>query len=77
MPVFTAQSVNGFVEYLNECIYPTGKSLEISGLQPVDNDPLLDRKKTFNLDLLYCYTGVSVSVQVRLPRPPFVIHLTY
>jgi hypothetical protein len=25
MPVFTAQSVNGFVDYLNECVYPTGR----------------------------------------------------
>jgi hypothetical protein len=36
MPVFTAQSVNGFVEYLNECVYPTGKRLEISDIQHVD-----------------------------------------
>ena len=24
IPVFTATSVNGFVDYLNECVYPTG-----------------------------------------------------
>ena len=25
IPVFTAQSVNGFVDYLNECVYPSGE----------------------------------------------------
>ena len=26
IPVFTATSVNGFVDYLNECVYPMGES---------------------------------------------------
>ena len=42
IPVFTATSVNGFVDYLNECVYAAGESTTISARKDNEqNDDLL------------------------------------